>query len=84
MPSSHFGLFLTANFDAGQTFECTTFGSPGLSKSNRIPPEVIECWSVFPKEVQEKGSNALKGTVLDRFKEDRNMLNLVGLANSSQ
>ncbi|KMT06682.1 hypothetical protein BVRB_7g158460 [Beta vulgaris subsp. vulgaris] len=81
---NHFGLFLTANFDAGQTFECTTFGSPGLSKSNRITPEVIECWSVFPKEVQEKGSNALKGTVLDRFKEDRNMLNLVGLANSSQ
>ncbi|KAL9238876.1 hypothetical protein vseg_013247 [Gypsophila vaccaria] len=79
----HFGLFISANFDAGQTFECTTFGSPCLSKSNRINPEVIECWSVFPKEVQQK-SNALKGTVLDRFKEDRNMLNLVGLANSSQ
>lgn len=81
---NHFGLFLTANFDAGQTFECTTFGSPCLSKFNRITPEVIECWSVFPKEVQLKGSNALKGTVLERFKEDRNMLNLVGLANSSQ
>ncbi|XP_021728632.1 TLD domain-containing protein 1-like [Chenopodium quinoa] len=80
----HFGLFLTANFDAGQTFECTTFGSPPLSKSNRICPEVIECWSVFPREVQLKGSNALEGTVLERFKEDRNMLNLVGLANSSQ
>ncbi|KAK9755306.1 hypothetical protein RND81_01G016900 [Saponaria officinalis] len=81
---NHFGLFISANFDAGQTFECTTFGSPCLSKSNRINPEVIECWSVFPKEVQQKSSTALKGTVLDRFKEDRNMLNLVGLANSSQ
>ncbi|XP_057549617.1 uncharacterized protein LOC130827783 [Amaranthus tricolor] len=81
---NHFGLFISANFDAGQTFECTTFGSPPLSKSNRICPEVIECWSVFPKEVQQKGSNALKGTVLERFKEDRNMLNLVGLANSSE
>ncbi|XP_074269021.1 uncharacterized protein LOC141592311 isoform X1 [Silene latifolia] len=80
---NHFGLFVSASFDTGQTFECTTFGSPCLSKSNRICPEVIECWSVFPKEVQQK-STALKGTVLERFKEDRNMLNMVGLANSSE
>lgn len=81
---NHYGIFLSASFDSGQTFECTTFGSSGLSKSNRICPEVIECWSVFPKEAQQKGNNALKGTVLERFKEDRNMLNMVGLANSSQ
>ncbi|KAH9611286.1 hypothetical protein KSS87_015164 [Heliosperma pusillum] len=81
---NHFGLFVSASFDTGQTFECTTFGSPCLSKSNRICPEVIECWSVFPKEVQQQSNTALKGTVLQRFEEDRNMLNLVGLANSSQ
>uniref|UniRef100_A0A7C9D8B4 TLDc domain-containing protein n=2 Tax=Opuntia streptacantha TaxID=393608 RepID=A0A7C9D8B4_OPUST len=81
---NHFGLFVSASFDSGQTFECTTFGSPCLSKSNRICPEVIECWNVFPKEAQQKGSNALRGSVLERFKEDRNMLNMVGLANASE
>ncbi|KAJ8449229.1 hypothetical protein Cgig2_021693 [Carnegiea gigantea] len=81
---NHFGVFLSASFDSGQTFECTTFGSPCLSKSNRICPEVIECWNVFPKEAQQKGDNALKGTVLERFKEDRHMLNMVGLANASE
>lgn len=80
---NHFGLFVSASFDSGQTFECTTFGSPCLSKSHRICPEVIECWNVFPKEAQQKGDNALKDTVLERFKEDRHMLNMVGLANAS-
>jgi len=30
-----------------------------------------------------KKTELVKGTVLERFKEDRNMLKLVGLANSS-
>ncbi|XP_026440247.1 TLD domain-containing protein 1-like isoform X1 [Papaver somniferum] len=80
----HFGLFLSASFDQGQTFSCTTFGSPCLSKESRIYPEVIECWGVLPNGGQKDKQDALKGTVLDRFKEDRNMLNLVGIANSSQ
>ncbi|OVA06450.1 EF-hand domain [Macleaya cordata] len=79
----HFGLFLSASFDQGQTFTCTTFGSPCLSKASRIYPEVIECWGVLAKEGQQDRSDAAKGTVLERFKEDRHMLNLVGLANSS-
>lgn len=81
---SHFGLFLSASFDQGHTFTCTTFGSPCLSKSNMIYPEVIECWGIVSKGAQdEKNSNTGKGSVLERFKEDRHMLNMVGLANSS-
>jgi Ca2+-binding EF-hand superfamily protein len=82
---NHMGIFLSANFDRGHTFECTTFGSPCLSKTNRIIPDVIECWGIVHKGViSEKVNEKLKGTVLDRFKEDRNMLNMVGIANSSQ
>lgn len=81
---NHFGLFLSASFDQGQTFTCSTFGNPCLSKANQIIPDVIECWGVVPKEPQQGISDTLKGTVLDRFKEDRNMLNMVGIANSSQ
>lgn len=82
---NHFGLFLSANFDRGHTFECTTFGSPCLAKTSQICPEVIECWGISTKGTKEERSDeALKGTVLERFKEDRHMLNMVGLANSSE
>lgn len=80
---NHFGLFLSANFDQGHTFSCSTFGSPCLSKANRILPDVIECWGVTQDAAQDK-NDAVKGTVLERFKEDRNMLKMVGLANSSE
>ncbi|EXC01946.1 hypothetical protein L484_018860 [Morus notabilis] len=82
--ANHFGLFLSASFDQGHTFSCTTFGSPCLSKTNRIHPEVIECWGVVSHRAEQDKHEALKGSVLERFKEDRHMLNLVGLANSSE
>lgn len=81
---NHFGLFLSANFDQGHTFVCTTFGSPCLSKTTKICPEVIECWGVVSKRAVQDKHDTNKGTVLERFKEDRHMLNMVGLANSSE
>lgn len=81
---NHFGLFVSANFDKGHTFECTTFGSPPLSKTNQIYPEVVECWGLMVNGAQQEMPEAIKGTVLERFKEDRHMLNMVGLANSSE
>ncbi|KAK9290916.1 hypothetical protein L1049_009095 [Liquidambar formosana] len=81
---NHFGFLLSASFDQGQTFSCTTFGSPCLSKTNKIYPEVIEVWGVVSKGAQEDRHDKIKGTVLERFKEDRQMLNMVGLANSSE
>ncbi|KAL2554232.1 TLD-domain containing nucleolar protein [Forsythia ovata] len=80
---NHFGLFLSANFDQGHTFACTTFGSPCLSKAHQIYPEVIECWGVVTHKAENDRLDVMKGTVLERFKEDRHMLNMVGLANSS-
>ncbi|CAH1441799.1 unnamed protein product [Lactuca virosa] len=81
--ANHFNLFISANFDSGHTFTGATFNNPCLSKSNLIYPEVIEYWGVVPKGFQQDKQEGLKGSVLERFKEDRNMLNLVGLANSS-
>ncbi|XVF07584.1 hypothetical protein REPUB_Repub06bG0152000 [Reevesia pubescens] len=80
---NHFGLFLSAGSDQGHTFSCTTFNSPCLSKTSQICPEVIECWGVVRKGVEQEKADA-KGTVLDRFKEDRNMLKMVGIANASE
>lgn len=80
---NHFGLFLSASFDKGHTFTSPTFGNCCLSKTSQVYPEVIECWGVI-KGAQQERQDALKGTVLERFKEDRHMLNMVGLANSSE
>ncbi|CAN0847298.1 MTOR-associated protein MEAK7 [Linum grandiflorum] len=81
---NHFGLFLSASFDSGHTFSCTTFGSPCLSKTTRIIPQVIECWGVVQGPGEHGNNNRPRGTVLERFKEDRHMLNMVGIANSSK
>ncbi|XP_024962011.1 uncharacterized protein LOC112502352 isoform X2 [Cynara cardunculus var. scolymus] len=81
--TSHFNLFISSNFDHGHTFTGATFNSPCLSKSSQIYAEVIECWGIVAKGGQHEKQEGLKGSVLERFKEDRNMLNLVGLANSS-
>ncbi|GFP82701.1 tld domain-containing protein 1 [Phtheirospermum japonicum] len=80
---NHFGLFITANFDQGHTFTCTTFGSPCLSNTSKICPETVECWGVVSRGAEQERPEAVKGTVLERFKEDRHMLNMVGLADSS-
>ncbi|KAG8374062.1 hypothetical protein BUALT_Bualt11G0091800 [Buddleja alternifolia] len=83
--AGHFGLFVSANFDHGHTFTCTTFGSPCLSKTSQIQPDIIECWGVVPRRADhDNRPEVMKGTVLDRFKEDRNMLKMIGLANSSE
>ncbi|KAL6585488.1 hypothetical protein OROMI_002132 [Orobanche minor] len=84
--ANHFGLFISANFDEGHTMACTTFGSPCLSKTSRIYTDTIECWGVVPRRVERERpqSQVAKGTVLERFKEERHMLNMVGLANSSE
>lgn len=82
---NHLGLFISASFDQGHTFSSTTFGSPCLSKTNHIIPEVIECWGVIhSKGAGQDRNESVKGTVLERFKEDRHMLNMVGLANASE
>lgn len=82
---NHFGLFLSASFDSGHSFQCSTFNSPCLSLEAQIIPETIECWGVNVKVVQQvERPEPVKGNVLQRFKVDRHMLNMVGLANSSE
>ncbi|CAA7404429.1 unnamed protein product [Spirodela intermedia] len=81
--ANHFGLFLSSSFDQGHTFPCSTFDSPCLSKASLILPDVIECWGIVPGGALGENPEPAKGTILERFKEDRNMLKLVGLAGSS-
>ena len=79
----HFGLFLSAGFDQGHSFTSSTFTSPPLSNTSRFRPEVIECWGIQVKGSLDEKPELVKGTVLERFKEDRNMLKLIGMASAS-
>lgn len=80
---NHFGLFLSESFELGHSFESVTYKSPCLSKTATIFPEIIECWGVVVKGDEQETLDAVKGTVLERFKEDHNLLKMVGIANSS-
>eukprot|EP00246_Nothoceros_aenigmaticus_P013844 TRINITY_DN4976_c0_g1_i2.p1 TRINITY_DN4976_c0_g1~~TRINITY_DN4976_c0_g1_i2.p1 ORF type:complete len:258 (+),score=25.45 TRINITY_DN4976_c0_g1_i2:658-1431(+) len=80
----HFGLFLASAFDRGQTHHSVTFNNPCLSERSEIVPDVVECWAVMIKGEEDRDNERVKGTILERFKEERNMLNLVGIANSSE
>ncbi|XP_024535468.1 TLD domain-containing protein 1 [Selaginella moellendorffii] len=82
----HFGLFIHSAFDRGSTYPSVTFNSPALSSQAAITPDVIECWGIVVKGGEEGDKGVAvgpKGTILERFKEERNMLNLVGIANAS-
>ncbi|CAM0950071.1 unnamed protein product [Alopecurus aequalis] len=79
----HFGLFLSAGFDQGHSFTSSTFTGPPLSNTSRFRPEVIECWGIQVKGSLDEKPELVKGTVLERFKEDRNMLKLIGMASAS-
>ncbi|KAH9328624.1 hypothetical protein KI387_000732, partial [Taxus chinensis] len=81
---NHFGLFLSGTFDQGHSFKCVTYDSPCLSKNANVYPETIECWGVVVERNEQETTDAVKGTVLQRFKEDRNMLNMMGMANASE
>jgi len=82
----HFGVFIDGFFERGHTRHSVTFNNPPLSSNPDIVPDVIECWAVVVKGDTNSGTNgasALQGTVLERFKEDRQMLNMVGIAGAS-
>eukprot|EP00850_Spirogloea_muscicola_P017595 SM000153S01584 [mRNA] locus=s153:59860:61411:+ [translate_table: standard] len=78
----HFGIFLDSTLERAHSRPCVTFGSPPLSSTPEFVPDVIECWAVLPADGLE-ADDAVKGTILERFKEDRAVLNMVGIANAS-
>lgn len=81
----HFGVFVNGAFEGGHTRHSVTYNNPPLSSEPNIIPDVIECWAVVVKgdDNSSNGVSGLQGTILERFKEDRQMLNMVGIAGAS-
>lgn len=62
-----------------------TFNNAVLSSDPNFEIDVVEIWVVSSTgNFQDNNSTALKGTILERFKEDRAVLNLVGIAGASE
>eukprot|EP00250_Pteridium_aquilinum_P001446 c11640_g1_i2 orf=41-1204(+) len=80
---NHFGIFLPASLDRGYAFPSVTFGNPCLSSKPAFGIDTIECWGVVSGTEESEKVSASGGTILERFKEDRNLLNMVGIANAS-
>ena len=81
---NHFGIFVPASFDKGYTYPSVTFNNPLLSNKSEFSIDVIECWGIVSENNSDfKKTSTHGGTILQRFKEDRNMLNMVGIANAS-
>ncbi|KAI5071062.1 hypothetical protein GOP47_0013313 [Adiantum capillus-veneris] len=80
---NHFGIFLPASLDRGHAFPSVTFGNPCLSNKSTFNIDIIECWGVVLDTEESTKASASGGTILERFKEDRNMLNMVGIASAS-
>lgn len=83
----HFGLFLDSSFDRGHSWPCITFHSPSLSSQPYFDVDVVECWALGQPEEEEDGPGSkkpqLKGTILDRFKEEKALLGFAGVASAS-
>ncbi|KAH7440201.1 hypothetical protein KP509_04G096100 [Ceratopteris richardii] len=80
---NHFGIFLPASLDRGYGFPSVTYGNPCLSEKSSFQVDCIECWRLVSETQEQKIPAATGGTILERFKEDRNMLNMVGIADAS-
>ena len=80
---NHFGLLIPSSFDKGYTYPSVTFNNPVLAKKSEFNIDVLECWGIVSESDNLQKANVLGGTILQRFKEDRNMLNMVGIANAS-
>ncbi|KAK9820434.1 hypothetical protein WJX72_010314 [[Myrmecia] bisecta] len=73
----YFGLFIDASFEKGHSRPCATFDNPCLlgHGGQEFEVDAIECWLV---EAPAGEVAKPTGSVLDRFKEDRTLLEIGG------
>eukprot|EP00271_Cylindrocystis_brebissonii_P014207 TRINITY_DN35483_c0_g1_i1.p1 TRINITY_DN35483_c0_g1~~TRINITY_DN35483_c0_g1_i1.p1 ORF type:complete len:500 (-),score=72.89 TRINITY_DN35483_c0_g1_i1:580-2079(-) len=79
----HFALFLDGSFERGHSRPSATFlNNPSLSLEPRFEPDVVECWgleSSIPVEIGGGGGASAGGTILERFKEEKEFMKMAGI-----
>lgn len=78
----YWSLFVDGSFERGMSHKGATFTNKGsLSAETNFEVDVVECWLTQQPE-EDAAVNTAAGSVLDRFKEDRNLMALAGKGTS--
>jgi len=81
---NRYGLWIDKDMTSGSSYQCSTFDSPCLAHTTEFEIDTIECWEVSPSVKESNNSSSVTGSVLDRFKEDRAVLQMAGHAGHSE
>lgn len=73
-------LWLDSSFDVGVSRPAATFASPSLTHAQSFRVASVEVWAVGPREGEEEAGGEGEGaSVLDRFKEERQIMQWAGV-----
>ncbi|DBA99854.1 hypothetical protein WJX77_006296 [Trebouxia sp. C0004] len=77
----YWSLFVDGLFENGMSHKGATYTNPAsLSADTTFEVDVVECW--LTQQPEEEVTASAAGSVLDRFKEDRNLMDLAGKGTS--
>ncbi|KAL0051502.1 hypothetical protein WJX82_008750 [Trebouxia sp. C0006] len=77
----YWSLFVDGLFEKGMSHKGATYTNPAsLSADTKFEVDVVECW--LTQQPEEEATASAAGSVLDRFKEDRNLMDLAGKGTS--
>ncbi|KAL0037976.1 hypothetical protein WJX79_008102 [Trebouxia sp. C0005] len=77
----YWSLFVNGLFEKGMSHKGATYTNPApLSADTKFEVDVVECW--LTQQPDEEATASAAGSVLDRFKEDRNLMDLAGKGTS--
>lgn len=73
----YFSLLIEDSLDTGMSRPAATYGSPSLASSEKFEIDQVEVWLVAePEEDLQAGPG---GTAIDKFKEDKHLLEVAGV-----
>ena len=76
----YFALLVDESLDAGMSRPAATFASPCLASAETFVVQTVECWGVAPPDEEDAYGGGKGGTAMERFGEDKVLLELHGKA----
>ncbi|KAK9919117.1 hypothetical protein WJX75_009510 [Coccomyxa subellipsoidea] len=73
----YYGLFIDSSFEKGMSRPSATFSNFCLAADEVFEVDIVECWLLQQPEEEEFPATS-NSSVLDRFKEDRHLMDLAG------
>jgi TLD len=73
----YYSLLIESSLDTGMSRPSATFGSPCLASAETFDVDQVEVWLV--EQPEEDLPTGLGGSALDKFKEDKHLLEVAGV-----